>query len=80
MRISGLPFLSASSPISAATIWQRNYTIFANNFLQGYVGGFSGGIGQVIFTQVPVGGGSSSPVTLDSAAGLMISGSYLAVV
>ncbi|MEP6517450.1 hypothetical protein [Microcoleus vaginatus] len=79
MRISGLPFLFASSPISACSIWHRNYTLTANNILMGYVGGFSGGIGQIVFSQVPVGGGSSTSVILDSAAGLMVNGSYLAL-
>jgi hypothetical protein len=78
MRVSGLPFLSASSSISACTVWHRNYALAANNILIGYVGGFAGGIGQIVFSQVPVGGGSLSIVTLDIAAGLMINGSYLA--
>jgi hypothetical protein len=80
MRISGLPFLSANSPISSCTVWHRNCTLLANNILQGYVGGFSGGIGQVIFSQIPVGGGSLSIVTLDIAAGLMINGSIFSCV
>jgi hypothetical protein len=80
IRVSGLPFLFANSPISAVTIWYRNYTLTANNFLQGYVGGIPGAIGQIFFTQIPVGGGSVTAVNLDSAAGLIISGSYLAIV
>jgi len=79
IRITGLPFLFASSPISACSVWHRNYSLSTNNILMAYVGGFPGAQGHIVFHQVSVGGGASSVVPLDSAAGLMINGSYSAV-
>jgi len=79
MRISGLPFLSASSSASAVIVWHRNYILATNTLLQGHVWGFSGEISQIIFNQIPVGGGATSIANLDSAAALLINGNYLAV-
>jgi len=77
MRIMGLPSIAVGTPVSSVTVWHRNYSFIANNILMAYVGGFSGGIGQIIFQQVPTGGGEPTSVALDSAAGLILNGSYI---
>ena len=78
-RIQGLPFLFASSSISACTVWHKNYTLSTNYNLLGYVGGFSGGIGAIVLNQVPFVGGTHLGLPLDTNAILMINGNYLAI-
>ena len=79
LRITGLPFLFASSSLAAISIWHRNLTLNAGHTLQGYVAGASGGVGQIIISQIPSGGGSAIAVPVDTAAGLMVNGSYTAI-
>lgn len=78
MRIAGLPFLNQLSNISACTVWYRNFILNTNCILAGYVCGFTGGIGQIILNQIPVGGGAQLNVPIDNAAGIMVNGSYSA--
>jgi len=73
---SGLPFTSESrtnSYHSAALGYVSNISLTASNYLQAYIGPNSLNIAIV---QTPVGGGTATAITLDTAFELMVSATY----
>jgi hypothetical protein len=76
MRVSGLPFTSSatSSNTSTVSIYHNNMVMTLSNVAQTYIPTSST---QVVLDQVPVGGGTSSPVPLDiDVSYFIVSGQY----
>jgi hypothetical protein len=76
MRVGGLPFTSsaAANSFSAVTTYiDSGLSLTASNVLQGIVGVSST---QIVLNQYPVGGGNSTSVAMDTAAGIIVSGHY----
>jgi len=76
MRVSGLPYTSASITnfLDACSIIPNDITLTALNYAIAYV--FNGSA-FISIDQTPVGGGAGTNVTYDAAGSLNISGSYL---
>jgi hypothetical protein len=72
MRVSGLPFAN-STLLMPVALRQVNLTAPANQLVQPYVGSSSS---QVIFESVPVAGGATSGLVLDTAAEVAVAGHY----
>ena len=75
MDISGLPFTSSSitNLSNAVTVWPDNIALTALNTADGYINNNS-----IIITlsQVPTGGGTHATIPIDTAAGLLVTGTY----
>ena len=75
MQITGLPFAPAAI-FSPLAVRANNLALTAGNYLQAYCDDSS--TGSVIWLeQVPTGGGTSIPVPMDTAFGILLSGSYI---
>ncbi len=74
LRITGLPYISGNN---CCSVWHRNLSLLANHTLQANFLIISNAI-VISLGQVPAGGGAIVGVSVDSAAGIMINGSYLA--
>jgi hypothetical protein len=74
--ISGLPFTVSNTPVTypAANISRTNaFAWTAGNVLSA---NFEPGTNRILFYQVPVGGGTVTPVAYDAAGYVMVSGTY----
>jgi len=76
LRLSGLPFNSAGTYYSAASLgYVTNLTLTALNIATAYM---PPSVNYIIISQTPVGGGGQTAVPMDSATGLVCTVTYLA--
>jgi hypothetical protein len=75
MQIAALPFTSANATnaLNPQTLWANNLALTALNYLQAYNNPNTAGI---VLQQYPVGGGGASNLPMDTAASIMVSGTY----
>ena len=73
LQINGLPFAISATDFSPMATRQNQLALTASNVLQVYANSGSSTLG---IEQVPTGGGASVAVPMDTAASLIISGSY----
>jgi len=77
--MSGFPFVSnatANTQSALSISFVDNIALTAGNIPFAY---FEVNSQRVVFSQTPTGGGAAVPVPLDTAGGVMVSGSYLAI-
>ena len=78
-RIIGLPYIPHINTYSSLRVWHRNFTLLTGYVMQGYLTTINNR-GDIILQQIATGGGETNTfVSLDTAAGIMVSGSYLSV-
>jgi|SRR6476620_361213 len=78
-RIIGLPYIPHINTYSSLRVWHRNFTLLTGYVMQGYLTTINNR-GDIILQQIATGGGETNAfVSLDTAAGIMVSGSYLSV-
>ena len=75
MRVSGLPFTvyNNNAGYSPVNIWHQDLTTAASSTLQGFV---NINTTQINLQTVPIGGGTTTILNADTAATMIISGSY----
>ncbi|MEG5159583.1 hypothetical protein QUB37_03920 [Microcoleus sp. AT3-A2] len=74
IRIAGLPYISTVS--SCTTIWHRNLTLVANSVLMANLLTINNAA-IINIASIPAGGGGQSNVAMDTAAGIMLGGTYI---
>ncbi|MEG4883007.1 hypothetical protein QUB75_19700 [Microcoleus sp. K1-B6] len=72
LRVQGLPYTASAT--TTVSLWHRNYVLTSNYQM---IASIFNSQNYISFTQIPIGGGAPSSVTLDANASIMISGNYL---